>query len=128
VNYKIVCSTAVAIGLKLVLLTSCFYVSTTKQAIAINVSILIAGVALGWLIAILATPYGVSEADRFLTYKQTISAFVGGYLISKIDGSLANILAWDNLQNPESGFRVVVFVAGFLLSMLLTYVYRTYAR
>ena len=127
-NYKIVGSTIVALGLKLALLISCFYVSETNQAIAINVSILITGLALVWLIAILATPYGDREDDLFVTYKQTISAFVGGYLISKIDESLANALAWDTLQNPESAFRIIAFVAGFLLSMLLTYVYRSYAR
>ena len=127
-NYKIIGSTVVALALKLILFVSCFYVSTTPQSIAINISILVAGFSLGWLIAVLATPYGPREESRFSGYWQAISAFVGGYLISKIDGSLASALSWETLQEPVSGFRVVAFSSGFLLSMLLTYVYRSYAK
>lgn len=127
-NYKIVGSTAAAFVLNLILIIACFFISENIQERSINISVLVLGLALGWLIGVLATPYKGKEEDRFIGYKQAISAFLGGYIISKADNTLAQILSWETLQDPVAGFRVIAFSASFLLAMLLTYVYRAYAR
>lgn len=126
-NYKIVGSTLSAAALTISLVVLCFYVSESPSAVAMSLTILISGISIGWFVAVLASPYR-SEEDKFLGYKQAISAFLGGYILSKIDSSLAAILSWDTLQNLESGFRVILFASGFILSMIVTYVFRTYAR
>ena len=127
-NYKIIGSTLAASLLSVVIIVCSFYIGAGANEKALNLTILVSGYALGWVIGILATPYGPSEEDRFSGYKQAISAFVGGYIISKIDNTLVNALSWENLHNTLAAFRLFSFVGAFTISLIITFVYRRYAR
>jgi len=127
-NYKILGSTIAAFCLSIVIIVCSFYIGSGINDKAFNLIIIIAGYTIGWFTGILASPYGLSEENRFSEYKKAISAFVGGYILSKIDNTLVNVLSWENLKNIVSAFRLFSFVASFLISLIITFVYRRYAR
>jgi len=93
-NYKIIGSSLAAFALSLVIIVGCFYVTSDASEQALNLTIIVTGYAIGWVLGVLATPYTSGEEHRFAGYKQAISAFVGGYFLSKIDGTLVTILSW----------------------------------
>jgi len=87
----------------------------------------LSGIAVGWLVGLLASPYDRSEKTRFAKYSEVISAFLGGYVLSKIDPTLSLILSNDNLiRNPIYGARVLVFVTCLITAAITMYVYRLY--
>ena len=127
-NYKIIGTALAAFALSVVIITGCFFITADASERALNLAILVTGYAIGWVIGVLATPYGSGEEQRFAGYKQAISAFVGGYLISKLDSTLVNVLSWNTLQSNIAAYRLFSFTSAILISLLITFVFRRYAR
>lgn len=92
------------------------------------------GVSIGWFVAFIISPYSGKEEDRFAKIGQTISAFISGYLLSKIDKPINAyiekftqnivekkiILALDDLNKV----RIIGFFISFILSTIVVYVFR----
>ena len=57
-----------------------------EHDVHLNLSLLIFGATLGWLVGILISPYSEGEEKMFATYAGAISAFISGYFIAKFDG------------------------------------------
>jgi uncharacterized membrane protein YqaE (UPF0057 family) len=51
----------------------------------LNLLICLLGFIIGWILGTLASPYSKTESTQFLSLSQAISAFISGYLISKLD-------------------------------------------
>lgn len=86
------------------------------------------GLAAGWGAGILLAPYQ-SEQDRFREYIKLVSAFVTGYVVSKVDRLFE--LWFDPARgllilNPVFAHRVLVCISSFLLAAVSTYVGRKY--
>jgi hypothetical protein len=86
------------------------------------------GLATGWTTGILFAPYQ-SEKDRFREYIKLVSAFVGGYIVSKVDRLFE--LWFDPargplLLDPVVAHRALVCITSFLLAATGTYVARKY--
>lgn len=85
------------------------------------------GVAVGWLIGFLASPYGAVEENRFSRYAATVSAFLSGYALSKIEPTLTFILADGKLLTQQLyGVRVMVFLICLITAAITMYVFRIY--
>jgi hypothetical protein len=85
------------------------------------------GVAVGWLIGLLASPYGADEEKRFSRYAATVSAFLSGYALSKIEPTLTFILADGKLVTQQLyGVRVMVFLICLIAASITMYVFRIY--
>jgi hypothetical protein len=86
------------------------------------------GTAIGWLVGTLISPYG-SEARQFETFGKVISAFVTGFLLSKID-TIFTLLSRDDyhnlITNPHVVRRFLVAVTSCLLAMMVTFIARQY--
>ncbi|HKV24660.1 MAG TPA: hypothetical protein VJN93_08730 [Candidatus Acidoferrum sp.] len=86
------------------------------------------GLAAGWGAGILFAPYQ-SEQERFKEYAKVISAFLSGYLVSKLDHLIE---LWFNVEygplvlRPNFAFRMMVGITAFLLAAVSTYVARKY--
>jgi hypothetical protein len=93
-----------------------------------NLALLILGAASGWLVGIVVSPYTKAEETTFSTYTKAFTAFASGYAVAKIDKTVEAIFAPDFLLEPLAGFRVIAFVSSFLLSMLITFGFRSYAK
>ena len=127
-NYKIIGSTAAALVLGITLFGLSFFVGQGTEVRALNLAVLVLGAATGWLVGVLVSPYNVREAQAFPKYAATVSAFASGYLVSKLDRVLEEILKPESLFSPIMGFRVIAGIAAFAIALLITYVYRAYAR
>lgn len=86
------------------------------------------GLAAGWGAGILLGPYQ-SEQQRFKEYAKVISAFLSGYLVSKLDRLFE---LWFNTEygplalRPNFAFRMMAGITAFLLAAVSTYVARKY--
>src|SRR4051794_34424531 len=55
------------------------------QGRTLNYIVLMIGSITGWLLGILISPYGEDEKTQFSNYAKVVSAFISGYLLSKVD-------------------------------------------
>jgi len=92
-----------------------------------NLLICLLGFIIGWILGTLASPYSKSESARFLSLSQVISAFVSGYLISKLDRFLEETLFTKagEVQN-HAWIRAGLFAATLLITTLIVFINRTY--
>lgn len=101
---------------------------------AITLIIFVLGAVIGWFIAIVISPYTDSEKDRFIRIGQTISAFISGYLLSKLDKPInAYIDAFTSKIGKEEFeivlidlhiVRLIGFVISVIVSTIVVYVFR----
>ena len=127
-NYKIIGSTLSAAVLGIGLLVLCFHVGQGSEVLALNIAVVVFGASTGWLAGILLSPYNPAEATTFPKYAAAASAFASGYLVSKVDRVLEELLKPEFLFSPVAGFRLLAGVSGFAMAAIITYVYRTYAE
>jgi hypothetical protein len=95
---------------------------------SINFLICLLGALIGWVIGILATPLDMAETSRFLTLGQAISAFVSGYLVSKLDRFFEKALFTSDGIQPVAWQRMGLFAASLLLMMTIVFVNRSYVH
>jgi hypothetical protein len=88
---------------------------------------LLGGLA-GWSLGIAWSPFTPAEETRFRRITRVVSAFLGGYLLSKAEGFFDGVLftSTDDVV-PAAWERVGIFLAAFMLGLLVTFVHRLYA-
>jgi hypothetical protein len=88
----------------------------------------ILGAAIGWVAGILASPYNASEKGSFAELSKLIYGFLTGYVISKLDPIISNVLAVP--KEGEFQSHAMVFAAfvlsSFMIAVALTYISRSY--
>jgi len=85
----------------------------------------LSGIALGWLLGFLASPYGPEEDTRFAKYASLISLFLSGYALAKIDPVVNKVLS-GTLTEVSYGLRFAVFFICMVVSAITMYVFRLY--
>ncbi len=126
-NSKIIASTTSAGFIGVTLVALCFYIEDGLQARALNLTVLVSAAAMGWLVGVLLSPYDAKEKKEFPKYSAAVSAFISGYLASKLDRALEQVFRPEILLSVVGGFRVLSGLAAFATAVLITYIYRTYA-
>ena len=72
----------------------------------INWLVCLLGALIGWILGILASPYDTNESQKFLTIGQSISVFLSGYVISKLDRFFeASLYQPDKAINKDSWIK-----------------------
>ena len=93
-----------------------------------NLLICLLGFIIGWILGTLASPYTKTESAQFLSLSQAISAFISGYLISKLDRFLE--IALFNKETGEAQYlawsQAGLFAACLLVTSLVVFINRTY--
>jgi hypothetical protein len=86
------------------------------------------GIAVGWLAGFLASPFQ-TEREQFTKWTAAIASFLSGYLLSKLEPSLAVI--FDNgvlVKEPLYALRGAVFVITFITAAIQMYAFRSYTQ
>lgn len=86
------------------------------------------GFAAGWASGILLSPYE-SEQARFKDFTKLVSAFVTGYLVSKLDRLFEVWLdptRGSIMLNEVFAYRALICITSFLLAAISTYIGRKY--
>lgn len=94
-------------------------------ALSMTVMVGVFGVLCGWLTGTLSSPSSNREEARFTKYAGLISGFISGYLVSKIDPFVTNLVT-RLTGDPIFGFRIMVFLSCFICGVLIMYFYRAY--
>ena len=119
-------ATSVALLMFTVLAMAALYITTEPVVIPMNATIMILGLSLGWLCGTFMTPYNNRESEYVSSFTKAVSVFASGYLIGKADKLVEYILSPSFLINTLSAFRIMSFVASFVISLMLTYNFRQY--
>ena len=129
-NYKIVGSTVTAFALFAILIwcAQSTSVSPDEKELVLHISVMVVGVTLGWIIGILTTPYGEKEKEHFSTIVKGVTVFFSGYALAKIDPIISTLLKPETFLEPIVAFRAIAFLTSLLLAVIITFVYRKYAR
>lgn len=92
----------------------------------------ILGGLVGWAIAVLATPFDEKEAIRFSEYLKVTSAFLSGFIFTKLNEILtvADIKSFlSNANNlAQVGYACGYTLAFFLIGLMWTFLVRRYTR
>jgi hypothetical protein len=124
-NFKQVGAFSFAAILILILIMLSFRLREKEEDKWINLSFLVLGISVGWLFGIYIAPYE-GEVTKFKEIATTVSVFLSGYLLAKVDGLITKILSPEQVLRPVAGFRVLATFCSFLLSLIMTYVGRAY--
>ena len=126
-NYKIIGGTVTAAILGGALVVLAFYVGQGTEARA-PLLVLVTGASAGWLLGVVVSPYDSRETKAFPKYVGAVSAFVSGYVVSKFDRVLENLLQPEFVTSAIGAFRLLGGLCALLLGLLVTYIYRSYAE
>ncbi|MEL6778905.1 MAG: hypothetical protein AAFO06_16775 [Cyanobacteria bacterium J06597_16] len=84
-----------------------------------------AGWALGWLVGFLVSPSTSQDIKKFSQAASTISSFLLGFALAKLEPSLTPLFANGKLINePIYGIRLMIFMICFAIAAINMYVYR----
>jgi hypothetical protein len=79
------------------------------------------GNGVGGLLGFFASPKNKAEKEAFSTAVQAVSAFVSGYLLSKIEPLISAVLTPALVTTSPSNIRVAVFLIAVIIGFMLTY-------
>jgi len=92
----------------------------------LNLLFCLMGAILGWATGILASPLDTSDAARFVTLGQAASAFLSGYVVSKLDRFLERTLFTADDVRPFAWRRLGLMTSAFLVLFIAVFLNRTY--
>jgi len=91
----------------------------------LNVLIAIFGSAAGWSTGMLISPYR-TEQSQFLDFRKSVSTFVSGFLLAKLDALFQSAVARNLVISATFADRVLIFATTFVICLQFTYVSRRY--
>ncbi len=97
------------------------------NATSANRLVALIGALCGWIIGVAFAPFSKAEYDQFQAITSVVSAFLSGYVVSKLDRYLEGVLFPIGPETRNSWARVGLFVAAFLLAAVTVFLNRLYA-
>jgi hypothetical protein len=125
-NYKLIGSATTGLVLGGTVTYLSFALGEDFNASALNLLIVVLGLALGWLLGILLSPYSGAEEKKFSEYAKAFGVFASGYLVAKVDKVIEALFQPDFILDSIHGFRVMAFVAALIIGLVVTFIFRRY--
>jgi hypothetical protein len=95
-------------------------ISTNRLAAAL-------GGLLGWVLGVAFAPYSPEEKKQFALVGKTVSVFVSGYVVGKLDRFLELSLFSGATYRATAWERLGLFTSALILSALIVFIHRLYA-
>ena len=93
-----------------------------------NLLTVLIGAMTEWAMGIYLAPFSQEETTRFQAIGKTVSAFVTGYVVSKIDRFLeATLFSKEQTPQTVAWEQLALFLVTFLLAAIVIFIYRLYA-
>ncbi|WP_150635230.1 hypothetical protein [Pseudomonas fluorescens] len=97
------------------------------QAISANRLVALIGALCGWIIGVAFAPFSATEQIQFQAISSVVSAFLSGYVVSKLDRYLEGVLFPIGIETRNAWDRVGLFVGALLLVATTVFINRLYA-
>jgi hypothetical protein len=101
----------------------CFFVGSSPQ---LNILFLLSGGSIGWILGIFITPTSADEKSNFSQYGKTITSFITGFLLAKIEKIFDLIVKERGDLSDVFVLRSLLFIVSFALGILCTFIWRSY--
>lgn len=125
-RWMLVTSNISALVIGIVLIWLAYQIGTDNHAYLVNWLICLLGAVLGWGIGLISTPSSERENAKFSGLTKTISAFLSGYILSKLDPLIVTVLQSHTIFQESVLVRIAFFLTAFFLSMVIVYINRMY--
>lgn len=126
-NYKLIATVFTAFIFGIALLVFAYKIGCGSDVYPVTYLICLAGCILGWLIGMLTTPYDLEDEIKLGKFSKLIGTFLSGYILSKFDRVIEEIINPTSMLTPIIGLRVLLFVCFFCLMWIVVFVFRQYA-
>jgi hypothetical protein len=123
-NFKIKASTISIFIIAFILLAATYFDNPKDFAFTLIICLL--GSILGWLVAMLVTPYGQTDATNLKSFSKIIGSFLTGYVLSKLDKVFETFVNEKQYADKLTIIRLMLFISFFFLFWILVFSYRTY--
>ena len=97
-----------------------------STSFALSVSIILLSIPSGFIFGILVSPIGSGERTEFSQYAKAATAFASGFVVAKLNETLSQLFSPAFVLSEIGGFRIICFVTGFTVAMLLMFGWRRY--
>lgn len=102
-------------------------IAGVSSDVAINRLVALLGALAGWAVGILFAPFSQAEKKQFQGIAKVVSAFVAGYLLSKIELFIKATLFPEGYFPALNWLRAGLFLSTFLLAAIIVFIHRLYA-
>lgn len=126
-NYKLKTTAFAALFFGIALAILAYKIGPESNVYPITYLICLAGCILGWLIGMLTSPYNLEDENKLGKFSKLIGTFLSGYILSKFDRVIEEIINPGSMLTPIIGLRVLLFVCFFCLIWIVVFVFRQYA-
>lgn len=93
----------------------------------VNRLVALIGGLCGWAVATAFTPYSNADFSTLESVKAAASAFLSGYVVSKLDRFLELALFQKNASGNDGWERMGLFTATFLVTAIAVFINRLYS-
>ena len=100
----------------------------SKEDMPITYLTSIGACILGWIIAIITTPYGKDDTGNIGKFTKIVGSFLSGYLLSKFDKVLEKAITPEIILSNLCGARLLLFACYFGITWIFVFSYRQYTR
>ena len=123
-NLKATMISGVVVGLALIALA--YLIGPERDVYPMTYLICISGYILGWIVAIISTPMNEIDKDKIGRFTGLVGTFLSGYLLSKLDKVIEQILNPEQIFTYLIGARLLLFVCCFGITFIMVFYYRQY--
>lgn len=114
----------------------CIAAGHNLSEVIVNTLVSLTGALVGWALGMFYVPYSKVEAERFAAIGKTVSAFVSGYAISKLDRFLELSMFQKTVRDGQqieipvdaTWLRFGLLLCSLLLAFLVVFSNRAYFR
>jgi uncharacterized membrane protein len=125
-NYNLLATAVSGAIVGTALIVMAYLVGEDRSIYPTTYIICICGYILGWIVAIISTPMNKTDEDKIGRFTKITGTFLTGYLLSKFDKILENILDPVKVFSSIAGVRILLFICCFGLTFIMVYYYREY--
>jgi glucan phosphoethanolaminetransferase (alkaline phosphatase superfamily) len=126
--FSVIFTNIFAVAFSFVIAWLCYAVSLEPLQQVLNTLLALTGALIGWALGMFFAPYTQTEAARFSSIGQAVSAFVSGYVISKLDRFLEATMFQEQIPVTITWMRFGLIFCSMLLVMLTVFSNRAYFR